>query len=56
MALTRDEWDREFFTSHVEYLSRIDRISQSVTRVFIMMGFSHVRTQLRKLLVSSYEN
>ena len=26
MALTREEWDREFFTSHVEYLSRIDRM------------------------------
>ena len=26
MALTREEWDREFFTSHVEYLSRMDSI------------------------------
>ena len=35
MALTREEWDREFFTSHVEYLSIeqiISVISQSVRR------------------------
>jgi len=25
VTLTREEWDREFFTSHVEYLSVLER-------------------------------
>ena len=33
-VLTREEWAREFFTSHVEYFSAVNKVSDSSVNWF----------------------